>query len=243
MKKRLLVTMLVLVLMGNALACNLFGGSTKGSGQIIRGEIEVSGFSGVTLETDGNLFIEIGNTEELRIEVDDNLLPRYEVKVDSKMLTIGLKDDVQLQPTEEVNFYLTAEELDTIVLSGSGKIEVQSANLRVDQFSVDLSGSGDLTMAGLTADALDVDVSGLGNVEIASGYVEEQAVVLSGDGGYDAEGLQSGSASIEISGSGSATVWAVSDLSVKGSGTGQVEYTGKPQLTTEGSVSVKPVSD
>ncbi|MFL7792633.1 MAG: head GIN domain-containing protein [Anaerolineae bacterium] len=241
MRKRGLIIALALILMGNVLACSIAGGPSKGSGKIIKGEIDVSGFSGVTLAAAGNLYIEVGAKEELRIEVDDNLLPQYDVGVDSKMLTIKLKDGAKVEPSEEVNFYLTVEELDTIVVTGAGKVEVQSAGLRADQFSVKLSGSGDVMMEGLTAESLEVEISGSGNLEIASGYVDEQTVVISGSGDYDGEALQTANATVEISGSGSVTVWAVTELTVEGTGSGEVQYAGKPQLSTEGSISVKPV--
>jgi hypothetical protein len=242
MRKRGLVIALVLVLLGNALACSVAGGPSKGSGKIITGEIDVSGFSGVTLAAAGNLHIEVGAKEELRIKVDDNLLPQYEVEVDSKMLTIKLKDGAKVEPTKDVDFYLTVEELDTIVLTGAGSIEVESA-VRAGQFSVDLSGAGDITMAGLNADSLDVEISGAGSLEIEAGWVDEQTVMLSGVGDYMAEKMQCGTASVEITGAGSATVWVVTQLEVTGTGAGTVEYVGKPEVSTEGSVSVKPVAE
>jgi hypothetical protein len=241
MKKRGLIVLLVLAMTGSALACSAIGGATKGSGRVVTSEIDVRGFSGVTFAGFGNLYIEVGSAEELRIEVDDNLVSYFEANVDNKMLTIKVKEGASLEPSDEVNFYLTVKELDAIVLTGAGKVE--SAPLRAEQFSVDLSGAGELTIAGLTADSLDVDLSGAGDLEIESGYVGEQTVNISGAGSYIAEKLQSGNADLDISGAGSATVWAVTELTVTGSGVGKVEYAGKPQLSTEGSVSVKPLSD
>jgi hypothetical protein len=241
MKKRGLIVLLVLAVTGSALACSAVGGAVKGSGRVVTSEVDVRGFSGVTFAAFGNLFVEVGSTEELRIEVDDNLVSYFETDVDNKMLTIKVKEGANLEPSDEVNFYLTVKELDTIVLTGAGKVE--TAGLRAEQFSVDLSGAGDLTMAGLTADSLQVDITGAGSLEIQSGYVEDQTVTISGVGDYKAEKLQSGSASLDISGAGSATVWAVKELAVKGSGVGKVEYVGNPRLSTEGSVSVKPLSD
>jgi hypothetical protein len=239
MKKRGLIVFLVLAVTGSTLACSAIGGATKGSGRVVTSTIDVHGFSGVTFAAFGNLYIEVGSAEELRIEVDDNLVSYFEANVDNKMLTIGVKEGANLEPSDEVNFYLTVKELDTIVLTGAGKVE--TAGLRAGQFSVDLSGAGDLTMAGLSADSLQVDITGAGTLEIQSGYVDDQTVTISGAGDYKAEKLQSARATVEITGSGSATVWAVRELAVKGTGAGKVEYTGNPQLSTEGSVSVKPL--
>lgn len=241
MKKRGLIVFLVLAMTSSALACSAIGGATKGSGRVVTSDIDVSGFSGVTFSGFGNLYIEVGSTEGLRIEVDDNLISYFEADVDNKMLTIRVKEGANLEPSDDVNFYLTVEELDAIVLSGAGKVE--TAGLRAEQFSIELSGAGELTMAGLTTDSLTVDISGAGDLKIESGWAGEQEVILSGDGNYKAEGLQSGNATLTISGAGSATVWAVTELAVTGSGAGEVEYTGNPKLSTEGSVSVKPLSD
>jgi len=239
MRKRGLIVLLVLAMTASALACSALGGGKKGSGRIVTSEVDVRGFSGVTFASFGNLFIEVGSTEELRIEVDDNLISYFDANVDSKMLTITVEDGVE--PSEEVNFYLTVKELDTIELTGAGKVE--SAALRAEQFSVDLSGAGDLTLAGLNANSLNVDISGAGSLEIESGWVDEQTVVLSGAGDYKAEGMQCGTASVEVADAGSAIVWVVTALGVTGTGSGTVEYVGKPEVSTEGSISVKPLSD
>jgi hypothetical protein len=241
MKNRGLIVLLVLATTASALACSAVGGGTKGSGRVVTSEIDVRGFSGVTFASFGNLFIEVGSAEELRVEVDDNLVSYFEANVDNKMLTISVKEGASLQPSEEVNFYLMVKELDTIVLTGAGKIE--SAGLRAEQFAAELSGAGDLTLAGLNADSLTADISGAGSLEIDSGWVNEQTVTISGAGDYQGEGMQCGMASVEVTGAGSATVWVVTSLDVAGSGAGTVEYLGKPEVSTEGSVSVKPLSE
>jgi len=53
---------------------------------------------------------------------------------------------VSLRPTEPANFYLTVKELNDIVLSGSGDIELES--LTAGEVELQISGSGHLDILG-----------------------------------------------------------------------------------------------
>jgi hypothetical protein len=53
----------------------------RGSGNVVEETREVSGVSGVELATLGTLHVEIGESESLRIEAEDNLLEYIETDV------------------------------------------------------------------------------------------------------------------------------------------------------------------
>jgi len=197
----------------------------------------VGDFTGVALAGIGELTIEVGERESLRIEAEDNLIQYFETEVRNGTLEIGIRDGVNLNSTRPVRFYLTVEELDTVVLSGSGNIE--APDLEAQRFSVTISGSGDVEMGDLSADILNVTISGSGNLDIAGGRVEEQDITISGSGEYQAGDLSSESVQITISGSGNATVWATESLDVRISGSGSVNYYGNPRTTFSGSGSGK----
>ena len=234
MKKRIGFVMVVLVMALSILACQI-GGLTgdRGSGNVVEEDRAVSGFTGVVLVGIGELTIKVGERESLRIEAEDNLMQYFETEVRNGMLKIGVQKDVNLNPTRPVRFYLTVEELDTIVLSGSGDIE--APDLEAERFSVTISGSGDVEMGDLSAGILNVTISGSGNLDIAGGQVDEQDITISGSGKYQAGDLSSGSVEITISGSGNATVWATDSLDVRISGSGSVNYYGNPRTTFSGS--------
>jgi hypothetical protein len=234
MKKKLFLLILAL----SILACQVGGlMGVRGSGNVAEEDRAVSGFTGVALAGIGELTIEVGERESLRIEAEDNLMPYLEAEVRNGILKIGAQDGVNLNPTRPVRFYLTVKELDTIVLSGSG--DIKAPDLEAERFSVTISGSGDVEMGDLSADILNVTISGSGNLDIASGQIEEQDITISGSGEYQAGGLNSGSAEITISGSGNATVWATDSLDVQISGSGSVNYYGNPRTTFSASGSGK----
>ncbi len=204
-------------------------GVVRGSGNMVEEERQVSGFTGVALGGIGDLTIEVGEEEEtLRIEAEDNLLGYIETEVRDGTLRIQTRDKVNLKPKRSIHFYLTVRELNTIVLSGLGDIEVPG--LETSRFAVRISGMGDVKIGELNADRLDGIISGIGDLEIAGGQVEAQDIVISGVGEYRAGDVRSDKVEITSSGVGNATVWATETLDVLIGGSGSVNYYGTPRI-------------
>ncbi|MFB0537093.1 MAG: head GIN domain-containing protein [Anaerolineae bacterium] len=238
MKQHIRFAVVVSVMVLSVLACQVSGlTGVRGSGNVFEEVREVSGFTGVALAGIGELTIEVGERQSLRIEAEDNLMPYFETEVRNGVLEIGVEDRINLNPTRPVRFYLTVKELDKIVLSGSG--DIKAPDLEAERFSVTISGSGNVEMGDLSADILNVTISGSGNLDIAGGQVEEQDITISGSGEYQAGDLSSESVEITISGSGNATIWATDSLDVRISGSGSVNYYGNPRTTFSGSGSGK----
>jgi hypothetical protein len=231
--------------------------TVDGSGNIVEENRDVSDFTGLALSGFGNVIIDVGDVEALRVEADDNLMEYFETEVRNGTLGIGIQSGVNVKPTQPVRFYATVKGLDKIVLSGSGNIE--APDLEAERFSLTISGSGNAKMGALNARALDVTISGSGNaimgalnaktlgvtiggsgkMSIAGGHVEEQSIVISGSGKYDAGSLRSESAKTRISGSGNVTLWATESLDAHASGSGSVGYYGEPRVSFSGSGSGK----
>lgn len=266
MKRRGLIALLALIVALSILGCvvDLPGIRTvRGSGQVAEEERQVSGVTGVELATFGDLTIERGEEEELRIEAEDNLLRYLETEVRNGTLKIGQRNNIRLISRKPVNFYLTVKELDTITLSGSGDIEapdleaerfsltisgsggIGMGDLDADTARVRISGSGDIMMEDLRADTLEVDITGSGKLDIGGGEVEEQDITIGGSGDYEARGLESAEAEVRISGSGAVTTRVSDYLKVYISGSGDVRYIGDPTVdkTATGSGKVRQIGD
>jgi len=245
MKHPMLVLLLALALMGSSMACSLLGGwrVVRGSGRVVEEEREVSGFTGVALNGVGHLTIERGDTERLRIEAEDNLLPYIETQISGGVLEIGQRTNVNLWPKRPINFYLTVVNLESVAVSGSGQVEAPV--LEAERFSLAISGSGDAKMDGLDTQELTVQISGSGKVDIAGGKADKQDVSISGSGRYTARDLESMDAQVRISGSGSATIRVSDNLDVTVSGSGDVQYLGRPRIqqAVSGSGKVRSIGD
>jgi hypothetical protein len=247
MTRRALIVGLLLVMAVSATGC-LGIRTVSGSGRVTEEEREVSGFTGVELATIGNLTIELGERESLHIEAEENLMRYLETEVRGETLIIDSRENVNLIPTRGVYFTLTVKELDTVVISGLGNVEVpdlqaprfsveisgggnvDTEDLDVGTLEVDISGGGDVDVEGLEGEALTVVISGLGDLHIEEGEVEEQEILISGGGNYRARGMDSAEAEVRLSGLGSATVRVRDNLKVTISGGGSVEYFGSPAV-------------
>jgi hypothetical protein len=266
MKRRIFIILLVLLiaLSTAGCVCNGFGfGTVRGSRNVAEEERQVSQVTAVELDTFGDLYIEQGDRESLRIEAEDNLLPYLTTEVHNGTLIIGQRQNVRIVSRKPVKFYLTVEELDAIELNGSGNIK--AADLEAGRFSIVIDGSGDLAMSELDADALSVDINGSGNIEIedlyadaidveidgsgtleiSNGEVEQQDITIDGSGDYRARDIESNEARIRINGSGSATVYVRDSLTVTIRGSGDIHYAGDPAVdtTVSGSGDVRHIGD
>jgi hypothetical protein len=203
--------------------------AVRGSGNVGEETRTFSDFTQVQLAAIGNLYIELGEQEQLRIEADDNLLRYFQTEVRDGTLRIEVRDRVTLVPMEPIQLYLTVKELESVVLSGLANIEL-SDELQLPSLSVTISGGGHVEIEDLVTDVLQVSITGLGDLYIDEGKAAKQAITISGGGDYRARGLESDAADVRISGLGAATVWAKDQLKVDISGGGSVKYLGDPSL-------------
>ncbi len=249
--KRILLMVTIVVL--SILACQLgdiglSGGMIRGSGQVVEETRAVSGISVVELATLGNLFIEIGDTESLRIEAEDNLMEYLETDVSGGRLRIRTQDEVNLLATDPVNYYLTVTGLEAIVISSSGNIQapdleaerfsitisssgnLDMGDLAVDMLTVVISSSGNVAMSMLNAEKLNVDLSSSGNLDIAGGKVDLQDVTLSSSGNYTARDMESAEAEMRLDSNGNATIWVRDRLKAVLNSSGNLRYRGNPTV-------------
>jgi hypothetical protein len=254
---------IILVALGLT-ACSIGGRRTVlGSGSVLEETREVSGATGVNLATIGDLTIEIGAAESLRIEAQENLMAYIETEVRNGRLTIESQDDIELRNTRPINYYLTVTGLDTIVISSVGDIRapdleaerfsisisstgnLKMGDLEADTLTVKISSTGDVTMGMLNANTLDISISSTGNLDIAGGEVRTQNITISSSGKYRAQDLASDEAEVRLNSSGSATIWVRNHLKADLNSSGDLRYRGNPTVdsSTSSSGDVKQISD
>jgi len=201
----------------------------RGTGDMTAEEREVSDFTAVNLAGIGNVVVDYGEREGLRIEAEENLLPYLESTVEGGTLTLGMREGVNLFPTQGVFYYLTVRELDEVRVTGLGNIDVP--RLEGTQVEMRISGAGNINVDEVQAKRLDVILSGLGNLTIDGGEVSNSDIQLKGAGSYNASEMASEVVTVDVAGVGSAAVWARDSLDATISGGGSVQYEGRPQVT------------
>jgi hypothetical protein len=234
MKKQTTLFLIVIALVLSSVACGTtsFSVSTiRGDGDVVEESRDVGSFDEIQLSGIGNLYIEYGDEESLLIEAEDNLMRYIETDIIGRKLVIGFEENRSIQPTEDIDFYLTVVDLDGIAISGLGSINLPE--VETDRFEIDISGAGDVSIDALYVERLEVELSGLGDVDIDGGEVDFQDVRISGSGSYSARRLESSEADVHVSGLGSATVTVEDYLDARISGAGDINYYGSPEIDVD----------
>lgn len=178
-----------------------------GSGRVTTETRQVSGFTQVNLDGNGEVTIEAGDGETLTIEADDNVLPALTSEVSDGTLKLGTKQGTTIRTMNPIRYRVTMTDLTGISLSGSGAMNGRDLTIRTVR----------------------IDISGSGTVNL-SGSGEEQDIRVSGSGRYNGAQLTSQKVNAEISGSGEILVAVSSELRVDISGSGSVTYAGDPRI-------------
>jgi hypothetical protein len=206
---------LLLVMVGTAAFFTLTGcrhlghlwsaGGIKGSGVAKTEKREVGAFKGV--EVGGALKIEVTcqKAQGVEITADDNLLRYIKTEVRDGVLHIGTAG-VQFSASKTPRIIVTLPELNRVGVSGASQMKV--ANLKTDDFKINLSGAAQLDVSG-TAQLVDANLSGACRL--------------------DGKDLKAANVDINASGASNADVYASAELKAEASGASKIHYYGSPQ--------------
>ncbi|MBI4709105.1 MAG: DUF2807 domain-containing protein [Candidatus Portnoybacteria bacterium] len=223
------LALIIFLVFGSQGASPIFGEFISGSGNVITEEREVADFDKIYLSGLGNLIIEQGDKESLKIEAEDNIIPKISTRVSDKALEIKYERFWPwffIKPQKQVNFYITVKDINKVSISGSGS--VSAANLKTNSLEVLITGSGKANL-NVEAENLKSTISGSGDFSL-SGKATNQEISISGSGNYEAKNLESKKADIKISGAGKAQIRVQEKLDITISGSGEVSYIGNPQI-------------
>ncbi len=229
MKKSLYFLSILSVLALTLSACTI--NMVTGSGRLTTETRNVSNFDSLMFAGIGDVTIVQGNSEGLKIEAEDNIMPKIITEVRGTQLYIGFeRDNWQdiIRPTKSIKLTLGVKNLKSMEISGVGSLTADSLN--TDSLIVRVGGAGGVTLRNVDISNLTAVMSGAGNVDM-SGKVNSLDATLSGVGNFACGDLQAQTADVRVTGAGGATVWASDNLSVNITGAGSVSYYGSPKIS------------
>jgi len=208
-----------------------FSGGIHGSGKIVTETRNVKDFQAISIRYPAQIVVQFGQTESVKLEADDDVLPQLTTEVRDGALVIENKErdwSKRVDPSKPVKITITVKELNRIDFSSAGTLEVQ--NLQADDFKLVLSGAGEVTLKDMDVRQFETTLSGAGDIK-ADGKADDLKLTISGFGGFDAPNLESLTADVRISGAGNANVRVKDELHATVSGAGSVDYYGSPDVT------------
>lgn len=238
MKKLFQITPLILLAL-TLFSCN--GRRIKGSGHVSTANQKLGSYNKIEVKGSMDVYFTQGPEKDAVIEADDNILPYIELIQEGDKLIIRQKNHVSLSYHNEVKVRLTAPNVKSIALSGSGNIKLENTIENQESVWVALSGSGNIE-GKVDAPEVNADISGSGDISI-TGQTRDLEVNIAGSGNFKGESLMAENANVNIAGSGDADVHASVKLEGKIVGSGDIDYLGNPQVSSKimgsGSISKK----
>lgn len=205
-------------------AQNWWGNGITGKGPIIEKELELASFNGFDLGISGDVVVQQGSSQKVRVEGQENIIDNLKTEVKNGIWKIRFKENTGNYKKFVV--HITLPTVNSVVLSGSGNVS-SNGQLSSNELTTYLSGSGNIDLD-VNAEDLTVKLSGSGSIAM-NGKANQANMKISGSGNIRTYDLAAQDCEIRISGSGNAKVHAVNSIRAHVSGSGNIYYKGNPE--------------
>lgn len=189
------------------LALVIFTSSTlmaKKSIDIATEDRQLPAFSSIKLMCSADLILTQGNTQQVTVKADSDIIKYLETRVEGDVLVVDVTKN-RLYNIHVLEIHITLPQLERLVSTGSGDVKI-TKGFKTNDLYVKLNGSGDFD-AQLNATNLELDINGSGDADF-DGVKGVFNLSINGSGDVNARGLQletcvvksMGSGDVEISG-------------------------------------------
>jgi hypothetical protein len=199
----------------------------KGNGNIITSNRSEGSFDAVKAAGSYDVFFSQAETNEIRIEADENLMRYIETSVEDGVLRIRTKSGRNIRPSQDIKVYVKSPKYRSVSLSGSGNMIAETKITSTEKIKVSIAGSGDIKLQEVDAPQVDVNISGSGKAE-GFGNTRDLDIDVAGSGDVMMKDLKAENAKISIAGSGNVWIFASMKLDVRVAGGGDIHYYGNP---------------
>lgn len=211
-------------------ACKYAGGKRiTGNGNVTTQQRSITDFDAVEVQGSFTVYLSQGNTYDVRVEAEDNLMDYIVVEKDGNELEVRFKRNHRIRTNKPVKVYVTAPSYTQLAISGSGDIVSQTKISNSSQLDIDISGSGDANLE-VDAPTINAEIGGSGTA-LLRGTTRTFNGEIAGSGELKAYNLLSERSDIDVAGSGDVEVYASKQLDVSVAGSGNVNYKGNPTIT------------
>ena len=193
-----------------------------GEGDVVKKELKLESFDGVSLGFHGDIYITQGSSQKVEVEAQQNIIDNIKLEVKSGVWRVNFENNVK--NAKPVKVYITMPKLTKASVSGSGNLVSTGKFTGVGHLETSVSGSGNVDL-NVDAQSVDGGISGSGEIEL-EGSAGSMDMGISGSGNIHAKNFEVGNISISISGSGNANVFVKESLQASISGSGDIRYRG-----------------
>jgi len=195
----------------------------KNDADVLMQDRQLPVFTSIKLLCSADLIIQQGNTQQVTVKADSDIIEFIETRVENGTLIVDVKRNNVFR-AHEMEVHITMTNLEKIMSLGSGDIELEGG-FKTSNLIVSLSGSGDF-QADLQAQNMELEINGSGDARFGEVHGSFKLSV-SGSGDVEADGLQLETCMISSFGSGDISLSGnCIDLTMSQMGSGDINAYG-----------------
>lgn len=209
-------------------ACDPFFNCLDGNGIVKQEERFVTTFYAIENTTQVDVKVTSDSVYYIEVIADENLLGVIETSVRDNKLTIGMDNDRCINTDNSMTVNIHMPLLESLILSGSGNIDIYDFDC--SSMQIVNSGSGKIDVVNLfSTNKVEIELYGSGSIYVW-GKAREGEYILSGSGDILADNLKVDECVVWNSGSGNVYCYAYDYLTATLSGSGDIIYSGDPKF-------------
>ncbi|MDD4590853.1 MAG: DUF2807 domain-containing protein [Parabacteroides sp.] len=207
--------------------------NVRGDGHVVSKTYSITDFNELAVGG-GNIeltYIHSDSLPSLKIEVDQNILNKLEVKVEDKKLTIKPWNNKEsLSPTRFV-IIVGSKTLQSLKMAGQGTCRIDSL-LKCENLNLALAGSGSISVDTMSVNNLTCEIAGSGSLNLC-GTAGDTKIKVAGSSNVNAYNLTTNKLLCEMAGSNQVEISVNESISAKIAGSGEIRYKGNPSIVDQ----------
>lgn len=198
--------------------------AVRGQGDITEQTHDITGFTKVSFEISGDVYLSQSDNYNVRIETKENLHTHIKFEVKDEELRVYSRS--LLRNTDGTKLYIDIPVLEGVRINGSNNV-FGSGIFKSESTLLSINGSGNMEMD-IDTENLEIEINGSGNIQL-TGSAKNQVIEINGSGQVQNQEILSEIVDTESNGSGNCEVNVSSVLNSEINGSGSVAYSGSPE--------------
>ena len=220
MKNRIILCLSLIVIF--ATSCDKE--TIRVSGEVVRTEVNISGYSGLRVSNAFHVNVAFSDNEEkIIVEANEDIQDRIAIRKEGDYLIVKLKNQTNIRGNATLNVFITTRNIHSYDVSGASNITLDNP-LSAQRVALKLSGASMFT-GELFAEELEVNASGASDVDIF-GSASNLDALLEGASNLRDYDLLVNILDIRLSGASTAFLSVAEKIDISASGASILNYKG-----------------
>jgi hypothetical protein len=219
-------TIIFLIFVSTIISLSSCVNCVEPEGEMKTRSIKLDNFTKIDIEIPSNIKLITGDSASIVITAPESILAQILPIV--KRNRLNLEGNICNVTNDQINIEVTVPNISSVKIKGSAKLYSEMP-VRSDELDMIIDGSGSISL-NVFANEISAKMNGSG-VIIINGTCKELDIDIVGSGNFKGLGLNTYKADVKSEGSGNASIVALNKLKAVVKGSGEIRYSGEPELS------------